>query len=147
MRTVRVERTIRAPIERVFDLLSDHAGYTRFRGITGAELLREGEPAPNGLGALRKVDVGPIKFEEEITAFEPPTRMDYLILKVNIPLEHEGASLRFESAPEGTVVVWTSTFGMRVPLAGGLAAAAFGWRLRRGFIRVLGDVDRMLTGG
>jgi uncharacterized protein YndB with AHSA1/START domain len=147
MRSVRVERTIEAPIERVFDLLSDHAGYARFRGINGAEVLSEGVPPPNGLGALRKVDVGPLHFEEEITTFEPPTRMDYLIVKVNLPFEHEGGSVRLERIPEGTHVVWTSTFGITLPVIGGLAAAVFGMRLRRGFGVVLADVDRMLTEG
>jgi uncharacterized protein YndB with AHSA1/START domain len=147
MRTVRVERTIGAPIERVFELLSDHAGYGRFRGITRAELVREGKPPPNGLGAVRKVDVGPIHFKEEITAFESPARMDYLIVEVNLPLEHEGGSIRLEQIPEGTRAVWTSTFGMRVPVVGGLAAAVVGPALGRGFRRVLGDVDRMLARG
>jgi uncharacterized protein YndB with AHSA1/START domain len=147
MRTVRVERTIAAPIERVFDLLTDHAGYSRFRGITGSELLREGKPAPNGLGALRRVDVSLLHFEEEITAFEPPIRMDYLIVKVNLPFEHEGGSIRLQQIPEGTHVDWTSTFRITLPLIGGPAAAVFGVRLRSGFSRVLEDVDRMLTEG
>ena len=30
---------------------------------------------------------------EEITAFERPTRMDYLIRKVNLPLEHDGGTI------------------------------------------------------
>ena len=145
MRSVRVERTIEAPIERVFDLLSDHAGYHRFRGITGSAVVREGEPPPNGLGALRRIDVGMLHFEEEITAFEPPARMDYLIVKVNLPFEHEGGSIRLEQTTEGTHVVWTSSFWITVPVLGGLAAAVFAMRLSSGFNRVLEDVDRMLT--
>jgi Polyketide cyclase / dehydrase and lipid transport len=57
MRTVHVTRTIPAPPEAVFDLLADHANYDRFRGIRRSELLREGDPAPNGVGAMRRVRI------------------------------------------------------------------------------------------
>jgi hypothetical protein len=59
MRTLTVIRSIPAPPERVFDLISDHAGYVRFRGIRRSELLREGRPPPNGVGAIRRVLIGP----------------------------------------------------------------------------------------
>jgi hypothetical protein len=42
--------TIRAPREVVFDVLTDHVGYA---AITPVELEREGDPAPNGTGAVR----------------------------------------------------------------------------------------------
>ena len=45
---------------------------------------RAGDPAPNGLGAVRWIWLGPLRFEEEITAFEPPRRLDYLIRDVRI---------------------------------------------------------------
>ena len=84
MRTVSAERRIDAPPERVFDLITDHAGYGRFRGIRGAELLSEGDPPPNGVGGMRRVLVGPFRFDEEITVYERPSRMDYLIVQERI---------------------------------------------------------------
>src|SRR4051812_50129603 len=54
MRSVHVTRTIPGPPEPIFDRLTDHANYDRFRGINGSELVREGDPAPNGVGALRR---------------------------------------------------------------------------------------------
>ena len=91
MATVNVERTIPAPIEAVFDVISDHAGYSRFPGIQSSELVREGEAEPNGLGALRRIRSRPLRFEEEITRFERPSRMDYLIVDVNAPIGMRGA--------------------------------------------------------
>jgi hypothetical protein len=55
MRSVHVTRTIPAPPDEVFDRLADHANYDRFRAIHGSELIREGDPAPNCLGALRRI--------------------------------------------------------------------------------------------
>jgi uncharacterized protein YndB with AHSA1/START domain len=144
MATVRVERGIEAQPEQVFDLITDHANYDRFRGIHGSELLREGDPAPNGLGAIRRVVSRPFRFEEEITAFERPTRMDYLITRINAPLEHQGASIRLSEDRGRTIVDWTSSFRVPTPLVGGIQERIWVLALGRGFRRVLDDVERIL---
>jgi uncharacterized protein YndB with AHSA1/START domain len=145
MPTVRAERTIEAPIEEVFDLLTDHANYdTYFRIVRRAELLREGRPHPNGVGALRRVVIAPLVFEEEITAFERPVRMDYLIREINAPMEHEGGSMRFESTDTGTRVVWSSTYRVPLRLVGGVAGATTARVTALGFRSVLSDAAKRL---
>jgi Polyketide cyclase / dehydrase and lipid transport len=129
MTTIRVERTLQAPIERVFEVLTDHANYDRFRGIRGSGLLRKGESDPNGVGALRKVDVPPLHFEEE----------------VNLPFEHEGGSIRLEPRDGTTHALWTSTYRVPTPVVGGLLALPLHFALRRGFNRVLEDTERMAS--
>jgi hypothetical protein len=148
MRTVHVTRGIEAQPERVFDLLSDHARYDRFRGVQKSELLREGEPAPNGLGALRRVRLGPrglVDLDEEVKVFERPTRLDYLIVRINAPYEHLGASMRFLEDRGRTIVDWTSSFRVPTPLVGGAQERFWALALGRGFRQVLEDVERMLT--
>jgi uncharacterized protein YndB with AHSA1/START domain len=55
MHTVTVERTINAPIDQVFDLLTDHAGYRRLLPvIRDFKLIRPGQPEAEGLGARRR---------------------------------------------------------------------------------------------
>src|SRR5262245_37003199 len=139
MRTVHVERTIEAPIEAVFDVLTDHANYDRFRPIGGSRLLRRGDPPPNGVGALRAVDVRPLHFEEEITAYERPTRLDYKIVKLNIPFDHEGGSIRLEPRGNATHAIWTSRYRIPTPVIGAVAAIPMQLMLKRGFRRVLED--------
>jgi uncharacterized protein YndB with AHSA1/START domain len=145
MRSIHVTRTIAAPAEAVFDLLADHANYDRFRPIDGSELLREGDPPPNGLGAMRRIRVRPLTFEEEITAYERPTRLDYLIVKLNVPFEHHGGSIQL--TPEGveTHVDWRSTFTVPIPVVGPAIEIPWSTTLRRGFRRVLEDIERMLS--
>jgi uncharacterized protein YndB with AHSA1/START domain len=145
MRTVTVTRSIDAPPEGVFDLLADHARYGRFRGIRRAELLRDGEPPPNGVGALRRVIVGPLRFDEEVTAFERPLRLDYLIFEINAPFEHEGGTIRLTKENGGTRAEWSTTFGVPTPLVGGVQERLWALALRRGLGRVLEDVERMLA--
>jgi uncharacterized protein YndB with AHSA1/START domain len=146
MRTVHVTRTIPAPAEAVFDLLTDHAHYDRFRGINGSELVREGDPAPNGIGALRRIKVRPLSFDEEITAYERPSRLDYLIVKLNVPFEHHGGSIRLAPEDGATHVDWRSSFTVPTPVVGGLQEVVWLPLLTRGFRRVLEDVERMLAG-
>jgi uncharacterized protein YndB with AHSA1/START domain len=145
MRTIRVTRNIPAPPEEVFDLLADHAHYDRFRGIRGSELLSEGEPPPNGVGAMRRVVVGPIRFDERVTAYDRPSKLDYLIVKINAPYEHEGGRIRLTEEDGGTKAEWTSAFRVPMPLVGGVQERLWAYALARGFRRVLEDVERMLS--
>jgi uncharacterized protein YndB with AHSA1/START domain len=145
MRTVNVETTIPAPIEAVFDLVTDHANYSRFRSIQHSELLRPGELEPNGVGALRRIHSRPLRFEEEITAFERPTRMDYLIRKVNAPLNHQGGSMVLEQRDGATHITWTSTFEFTPRVIGGLVTRVAAPLVSFSFRSVLRDVERLLA--
>ena len=146
MRSVRVERTLDAPIEAVFDVLADHANYDRFGSIRRSELVSEGEREPNGVGAVRRIWIGPLTFDEAITAFDRPARLDYLIVKLNVPFRHQGGSMRLEPRDGGTHVVWTSEFS--VPLTGGGAIGERIWALAlsRGFAATLEDAGRIARG-
>jgi uncharacterized protein YndB with AHSA1/START domain len=144
MRTIHVTRTIPAAPEAVFDRLADHANYDRFRPIHASRLLREGDLQPNGIGALREIKVWPLTFEEEITAYERPTRLDYLIVKLNVPFEHHGGTIRLSPNGDGTHVDWRSSYTVPTPLVGGIQELVWQPVLARGFRRVLEDVERML---
>ena len=144
MRTVRVVRGIEAQPEAVFDLISDHARYDRFRGVRSSELVREGEPPPNGVKAIRRVQIGPISFDEEVTAFDRPTRMDYLILRINAPFQHRGASMRLLEDRGRTIVEWTSSFTVPA-LLGAVQEGVWALALGRGFRMMLEDVERILA--
>lgn len=144
MRTVQVERTVPAPIEQAFDLVTDHANYSRFRSIQHSELVRQGELEPNGVGALRRVHSWPLRFEEEITAFERPTRMDYLIRKVNVPINHQGGSMLLEERDGATQITWTSTFEFTPRVIGGLMTAVAVSVVSYSFRSVLRDAERLL---
>jgi uncharacterized protein YndB with AHSA1/START domain len=137
-RSIRIERRLDAPPEAVFEIIADHARYDRFDGIRRSELIETGDPAPNGLGAVRWIWLGPLRFEEEITAFEPPWRMEYLIRDVRLlPFHHQGGSIRLAPDGAGTHAVWTSTFEIPIPFVGSAMDRIFALRLERGFGGVL----------
>jgi len=145
MSEVRLELELDAPVEGVFEAMADHARYDRFRPIGSSELLKEGATDRNGVGAVRRLKAWPLRFDEEITAYEWPSRLDYLIIDVNGPVEHDGGSIRFEPTAAGTHVLWTSTFRITTPLVGGLLGAAFGFGLKRSFTKMLEDAARLAS--
>lgn len=145
MRTITVTRTIPAPIEKVFDLLADHANYKANFGVKESKLLREGKPDRNGLGAVRYINAGPIQFEEEITAYERPRRFDYRITKCSAPLEHQGGSIRLDAAGNATRVTWTSVVRVKLPLVGGLLTRLLVAKLGQAFGAMLKETERRLA--
>jgi uncharacterized protein YndB with AHSA1/START domain len=146
MRSVHVTRTIPGPPEPIFDLLADHAKYDHFRPIHGSELLTEGKPPPNGVGAVRRIKVRPLVFDEEITAYDRPSRLDYLIIKLNVPFKHDGGSITLTPDGNATRVDWRSSFSVPTPVVGGAQELVWQPVLARGFRRTLEDVERILAG-
>jgi len=101
MATLDFSRTVAAPPEIVWEVVADLRGmsnYTRFRKV---EIEREGDPPPNGLGAIRKLYlVGP-PVREEIIAFEPPRRFAYRMLSGAPTKDHVG-TIELSPAGEGS---------------------------------------------
>lgn len=138
MRTVHVEEVVGLPIDRVWALLSEHADYDRLPGISDAELLTPGDPPPNGLGAVRRIRLGEVVFDEEIVGFDPPRRMDYRIIASRpVRVDQELGRICLEPAEESTRVTWTSTFSVRVPLIGWFVTRRAARQFERGFRNVL----------
>lgn len=145
MKTVTVKRVINAPCERIFEVISNHEGYASLLGMTVARLERAGRIEKNGEGALRYLKSGAVWFREEITIFERPHRMDYLIIDSLLPLEHKGASIRLRETANGTEVSWTSSFNVKVPLIGGLLSRVLAKQMAQGFGGALKAIDRHVT--
>ena len=145
MQTVTVRHMIRAPIEKVFDLISDHANYKQFPGVSDSRLVKLGSPSRNGAGAVRQVRSGLARFTEEITRYERPTRMDYLITRSFPPLRHQGGTVRLEKTPDGTLVTWTTIMEAKIPVLGRLLTPVFARMLTKGFDEILRDIERRLN--
>lgn len=99
-------RTSTAPIETVFDAMTDHRGIADYVWACRRSTLdREGTPAPNGVGAIRRlVVIGP-PFVEEIIEYERPTRYAYKMLS-GAPTRNHIATIQLREADTGTEVSW-----------------------------------------
>ena len=123
--------TVQAPAAVIWGPLADSRGWPAWSPNDAAELVQEGDPAPDGVGAIRVFRTGPIKVREEIVAFEPERRVVYRLLSGLPVRDYTGEVTLTPSAedPAVTVLVWESTWRPRYPLTG--------WALRLGFQRIV----------
>jgi uncharacterized protein YndB with AHSA1/START domain len=108
-------RTSTASIETVFDTMTDYRGIADYVWACRRSTLdREGIPAPNGVGAIRRlVVVGP-PFVEEIIEYERPTRFAYKMLSGAPTRDHIG-TIELREAAAGTEVSWHLRLTMKIP--------------------------------
>jgi uncharacterized protein YndB with AHSA1/START domain len=77
-------RTVPASPEHVFSVLEDLDSWAKwFVDFRGAEKTSTG---PLGVGATRRVRVGPLSLEERFVAWDPGRRFSFTMLRMNVPL-------------------------------------------------------------
>lgn len=117
MASFTYERQVAAPPELVFEVLTDHRRYKDITPLRKAELEREGEPAPNGVGAIRVLSaVGP-PLREEVLAYEPGSRFSYKLLS-GLPVRDHVGTVELTPSGEGTRVVYAVRTTPTVPVVG-----------------------------
>jgi uncharacterized protein YndB with AHSA1/START domain len=131
-------RQVAAPPEIVFDVLTDHRRYTEITPLRRAELEREGEPAPNGVGAIRVLAAAPgPPMREEVLAYERPYRFSYKILS-GLPVRNHVGTVELSPSDGGTEVVYAIHTTPTVPVGGFAVVAA----LKQGIKTLLGGVAK-----
>jgi uncharacterized protein YndB with AHSA1/START domain len=130
---IRISADVSAPPEVAWQLFTDHRGWERWSGAKEVVLRQEGDPAPNGLGAIRVLRARGLAIEEEVTAFDAPRRMAYRLV-AGIPIRDHCGEVEFAGSDAGTEVNWSVRFRPLIPGTGGL--------LRRVFQRVLETILR-----
>ncbi|MCU1487464.1 MAG: Polyketide cyclase / dehydrase and lipid transport [Actinomycetia bacterium] len=135
-RTVVATRHSTAAVEQVWALLSQARTWKDWGSFTVAELEREGDPAPDGVGAVRRFGFPMYASREEVVAFEPPHHLGYTMLK-GLPITGYRSDVTLAVAPDGgTDLRWESSFDAR---------PADGW-FWAGFLRFLiTDFSRRLA--
>jgi uncharacterized protein YndB with AHSA1/START domain len=110
-----------APPEHVFDLLSDATSWPHWAGplIAYSSWEREGDPAPGGVGAIRKLGRWPMFGREQVVASEPPSHHAYTTLSGN-PVHNYRADVTLAPDRDGTLIAWSATFEPRIPGTGRL---------------------------
>jgi uncharacterized protein YndB with AHSA1/START domain len=128
-------REMDAPPAVVFDVLTDHRGYADITPVRNVELEREGEPAPNGVGAIRVLRlIGP-PLREEVLAYEAPSRFSYTVLS-GLPVRDHVGTAQLTPQGSGTKVVYAVRTTPTVPLLGGVVVAG----VKRGIEQLLDGV-------
>jgi len=113
-RAIQVTRAAiaKAPIDVVWDTLVDHASYSQWTSIGESDCEVEGDPPPNGLGAVRifrrtgyfsKPEVS----RHEINLYCPPHFMGYRVLEgENAPAKDHQSIVFLQKRDGGTQITW-----------------------------------------
>lgn len=115
-----VNRTTTASAATLYRLVCDGANWSAWARpvIVQSSWEREGEPAPGGVGAIRKVGLWPVLMREEIIELEQD-RMHAYTFAGQAPVNDYRGQVVFTPKPAGgTDVHWTGTFTERVPGSG-----------------------------
>jgi len=116
-----------APFEVVFEILADATRWKDWAGsmITVSEWEREGDPAPGGVGAVRKLGRPPAFALEQIVEYDPPHHLAYTIVR-GIPVRGYHADVDLVPDAAGTTIRWSGAFEPKIPGTGALFAAVLG---------------------
>lgn len=132
---IHLERTIDAPVEKVFDWLAEPANLaTAPLALQGA--WTKGWSGPQ-VGAIRQVIGVGTWFREEITAYDRPRSYSYLITRSVPPFAHRGGTLTFTASGEGTEIDWLTKYTHPAWAGGKLLEAVTSRLLRASFLAIL----------
>lgn len=139
-------REAAAPPDVVFDVLTDHRSYPEITPLRRAELEREGEPAPNGVGAIRVLrSVGP-PLREEVLSYERPSRFSYCLLS-GLPVRDHVGTVALAPQGDGTKITYAVRTIPTVPVGGFAVVGAIKLGIRQLLNGVVTESERRaLTG-
>jgi uncharacterized protein YndB with AHSA1/START domain len=123
MASFRYVRQIAASPETTFEVLVDHRAYSSITPLRKSELEREGDPAPNGAGAIRVLGaVGP-PLREEVLTYEEPSRFSYTLLS-GLPVRNHVGTVELTPKDGGTEMTYAVRTMPTVPLVGAAVVGA-----------------------
>ena len=112
-----VEATARAaaPRQTVWEVLADARSWQEWGDWHKTELEREGDPPPDGIGAIRRNVRRPLTIREQVELWEPPGRFGYTLLS-GLPLrDYHSVVTLTDAGADGasTNIHWESRFDAR----------------------------------
>jgi hypothetical protein len=121
-----VNRTSSAPAATLFRLATDGARWSDWAKpiIMQSSWERQGDPAPGGIGAVRKVGMWPVLMREETVEYEQDRRHVYELIGPATPAKgYRGEATFTPNASGGTDLRWRGTFTERIPGTGPVTRA------------------------
>ena len=108
-----------APPAVVWARLADISTWSTWGQWDETWRAHDGEPDPEGVGALCRYRRGRRVHTEEVVAFEPPVRLAYEV-RAGLPVRDYHAEVVLEPVNGGTRIRWEASFDGANPIAGAL---------------------------
>ncbi|MDH2544577.1 SRPBCC family protein [Acinetobacter baumannii] len=118
MNKIRVEQKINAPVSQVFPLFVKHSTFNILLWPIQSKIIKFSKDLdnPDGVGSIRKMGIGPIKFiKEEIISIVPHKRVEYKMIRNTLFFDHLGV-LEFYENKGRTLLVYTIHLDSKIPL-------------------------------
>jgi uncharacterized protein YndB with AHSA1/START domain len=114
--------------EHVFDLVADATTWKDWGPafIMKSWFGREGDPAPGGVGAIRRLGAPGFATTEEILEYDRPHYLAYTLVG-RWPIRGYRATVSFDPHDHGTRIGWAASFEPVIPGTGWIWA----WTLKR----------------
>jgi hypothetical protein len=128
-----VNRTSTAPAATLFRLAADGANWSNWAKpmVLQSSWLRQGDPAPGGVGAVRKIGMWPVLMQEETVEYEQDRRHVYKLVAPATPAkDYVGEVVFTPNAAGGTDIRWSGSFIEGVRGTGPFMRAALGGAIR-----------------
>jgi hypothetical protein len=112
-----INRTTSTPAATLFRLETDGASWSQWAKplIVQSGWEQQGDPAPAGVGAVRKVGMWPMLMREKPIAYEQDRRHVYLQIGPPLPArDYQAEMLLTPNATGGTDIRWTGSFTERL---------------------------------
>ncbi len=139
--SIRLEQHVNAPLEQVWDRITDHCSMNRWL-IPGAKirLEPEGKTHPNGEGAVRIIEQAGMRIVEEIIRYEPNTMFAYTVRR-GVPIRDHRGTIRLRDTGHGTTLEWVIEFRPSVVGTGSLIAFGIKLFIGRGLTRFAAQLE------
>jgi hypothetical protein len=144
-----INRTSSAPAATLFRLVADGANWSKWAKpiVVQSSWAREGDPAPGGVGSVRKIGMWPVLVREETVAYEPDRRHAYKLIGPPSPAKDYSSEVVLTPNPAGgTDVRWTGSFVEGVRGTGPVMQAALGGAVRFFAARLVKAAERESSG-
>ncbi len=141
---IRIQQAFKAPVEEIFNLLTDHETFGRIVGANIKRVIDSPEPNPNGAGSVRQIAAFPgIKFEETVVIFEQNRSMEYVVSKGS-PIKNHRGCFAFSQDQDTTWVDYTIIFEPRLPFffLGPVLRRVIGAPLKKGIGQLADQIEQ-----
>lgn len=111
--TFEINRTSSAPPATLFRLETDGGRWSEWAKplIPQSSWERQGDPAPGGVGAVRKLGLWPLLMREETLEYEQDRRHLYRLISPSTPAkDYQGELVLTPNAAGGTDLRWSGSF-------------------------------------
>lgn len=115
MQHIKITQTFNAPVEEIFNLLTDHESFGKIINTKIRRVVDSKDKNKNGIGSIRRIYAAPLlAFEESVITFDLNHVMEYVVSKGS-PIKNHKGRMEFSSEHDKTKLTYFIDFQPRLP--------------------------------